>query len=270
MPEGLSAMDDEGLPEDILRLLDRTHAFSVAPPLPEHDDSIEDFLDLFPKPEPLIENKAPVVPLTREAATEYALIDDSTVRKLVVRLTTKLLQMGPFSFRDTIDFEGYGIYVIYYQGENPIYALLRSIGSTCPMYVGKAGQENNRHSLSMRLIDHRKTLERAQLGLENFTFRFVSLPFSLLEFSEAALIRLYRPLWNCYLKGFGERAGTAKGVARGGEFVSAWDTYHAGRVPDTSKLRDFELIEQLIRQSIPACRKAYDDAQALLAYSSPA
>lgn len=139
-------------------------------------------------------------------------------------------------------FEGAGVYAIYYIGKNKLYRSLHEINRLeykQPIYVGKAvpaGWRQSRigHSSSLelyrRLLDHYKSLTKAENLLSgDFLCRFMILEdgaSSLAGSVESALIKHYKPLWNCLIDGFGNHD---PGKGRYSQKISDWDILHPGR-----------------------------------------
>lgn len=146
-------------------------------------------------------------------------------------------------------FAGSGIYSLYYVGETHPYAEMgafnRRHGCYLPIYVGRAKDPGAREGLNPfepvkdsllydRVREHRTSIrhvERAStahipLTLSEFRVRtLVCLPLWV-PLAEAMAMRLYRPLWNSALSGFGIHA---PGRGRGEQRRSQWDQIHSGR-----------------------------------------
>lgn len=140
------------------------------------------------------------------------------------------------------DFEGTGVYALYFIGKNGLYKDFHDINRLDfrqPLYIGKAvprGWRQGRtatsssHELYRRLCDHTKSIQAAQnLEINDFLCRFMILEnaaSNLIGTVEAALIRHYQPLWNCIVDGFGNHD---PGSGRYNQERSEWDTLHPGR-----------------------------------------
>ena len=139
-------------------------------------------------------------------------------------------------------FAGTGIYAIYYTGKNEMYNALFELNRVefrFPIYVGKAvpsGWRQARDTLASselyrRLKEHSKSIEDVgNLNTTDFYCRFAILEkntATLIGTLEAALIRLYRPIWNTVLDGFGNHD---PGSGRYNQAKSDWDVVHPGRV----------------------------------------
>lgn len=139
-------------------------------------------------------------------------------------------------------FEGAGVYALYYIGKRGIYKQFHEINRLeykQPIYVGKAvprgwrqGRVSESTSLELyrRLCDHSKSIQSANnLELSDFLCRFMILEnaaSNLIGTVEAALIRHYLPLWNCFIDGFGNHD---PGSGRYNQEMSEWDLVHPGR-----------------------------------------
>lgn len=139
-------------------------------------------------------------------------------------------------------FEGAGVYALYYIGKHGIYNKFHEINRleySLPIYVGKAvpkgwrqGRVTESSSLELyrRLCDHAKSIDAAEnIEISDFLCRFTILEnaaTSLIGTVEAALIRLYQPLWNCVIDGFGNHD---PGKGRYNQEQSEWDLLHPGR-----------------------------------------
>lgn len=141
------------------------------------------------------------------------------------------------------DFEGAGVYALYFIGKKGIYKIFHEINRLDyrqPIYIGKAvprGWRQGRistsssHELYRRLCDHTKSIEAASnLDISDFLCRFMILEnaaSNMIGTVEAALIRNYQPLWNCIVDGFGNHD---PGSGRYNQERSEWDTMHPGRI----------------------------------------
>jgi hypothetical protein len=142
-------------------------------------------------------------------------------------------------------FTGSGIYALYYTGANPHYAPLAEVNRlsySVPIYVGKAVPRGWRQSrvsdnlltqskeLQNRIKEHtRNILKGNGLDLPDFACRFVIFEdegSDMISTVEATLIKLFRPLWNSAVDGFGNHA---PGSGRFDQAKSDWDVIHPGR-----------------------------------------
>jgi hypothetical protein len=85
--------------------------------------------------------------------------------------------------------------------------------------------------LFRRLNEHAKNIRQASnLNVRHFTCRFIILAeqeADLVVPVEAKLIRLYKPLWNNAVDGFGNHD---PGSGRYNQSESEWDVFHPGRL----------------------------------------
>ena len=142
-------------------------------------------------------------------------------------------------------FTGSGIYALYYTGSNPHYARLAELNRlsyAVPIYVGKAVPRGWRQArvsdnlltqsneLQNRIREHTQNIVIGDgLDLADFSCRFVIFEAEgsdMISTVEATLIKLFRPLWNSALDGFGNHT---PGAGRFDQAKSDWDVMHSGR-----------------------------------------
>jgi hypothetical protein len=142
-------------------------------------------------------------------------------------------------------FRGTGVYALYYIGKNPLYsqcATLNRLAYTSALYVGKAVPKgwrqsrisdapmNQSYELFRRLGEHSRNIAvTADLAPSDFMCRFVIFEATgsdMIGTIEAALIKLYRPVWNSAVDGFGNHD---PGSGRYEQARSDWDVLHPGR-----------------------------------------
>jgi len=140
-------------------------------------------------------------------------------------------------------FTGVGVYILYYLGPFEIYEFIAGANQqdyTQPIYAGKAVPHGWRtaraassevsRELNGRLREHARSIRDAQnLEVSDFYCRFMildGLETDLISTVEAALIRLYKPLWNTVVDGFGNHD---PGKGRYNQARSEWDVLHPGR-----------------------------------------
>lgn len=166
-------------------------------------------------------------------------------------------------------FEGTGVYALYYIGNKGLYRQFYGINRLeykQPIYVGKAvprGWRQGRtsrgssHELHHRLCDHVKSIEAAEnLNIADFLCRFMILEneaTKLIATVEASLIRLYQPLWNCVVDGFGNHD---PGKGRYNQEMSEWDLIHPGR-SWASKCKPSSLLRDEIANAIATYFQGY-------------
>lgn len=139
------------------------------------------------------------------------------------------------------NFDGAGVYALYYIGKNTFYERLYEQNRTSfaqPIYVGKAVPRGWRQArtqtvsneLFARLNDHLRSISAVgNLKVEDFRCRFMILEDAATDMIgtvEASLIRHYKPLWNTTIDGFGNHT---PGAGRFNQSKSDWDVLHPGR-----------------------------------------
>ncbi len=139
------------------------------------------------------------------------------------------------------NFEGAGIYVIYYSGNFPAYKPITEKNQgkklSQPIYVGKAIASGGRKGISLeenmgealfkRLSQHAKSIEQTKnLDLKHFSCRYLVVDDIWIPLGETLLITKFNPLWNLVVEGFGNHT---PGAGRFGGMRPNWDTLHPGR-----------------------------------------
>lgn len=139
------------------------------------------------------------------------------------------------------NFIGSGVYAVYYIGPNELYASISNhnrLAYNLPIYVGKAIPTGGRKgqggkesaSLCKRLYEHAKSIQAVEnLELADFRCRFIIVPHdedALIAPIESAIIKVYNPLWNAWVDGFGNHD---PGGGRQDQAKSQWDIIHPGR-----------------------------------------
>lgn len=137
------------------------------------------------------------------------------------------------------EFDGAGVYALYYHGKFPAYKALAAVNAEKliePIYIGKASPSGARKgielatqttALTKRLKDHRKSIEAAiNLNIEDFSARWLVMEDVWIALGESAMIRRHQPVWNARIDGFGNHA-PGRGRAKGAR--PQWDTLHPGR-----------------------------------------
>jgi hypothetical protein len=142
-------------------------------------------------------------------------------------------------------FHGVGVYALYYTGNFEIYskyAELNRLQYGHPIYIGKAVPRGWRQSrishtatsqtteLHSRLREHTRNIETGEgLSASDFSCRFVIFEgggSDMIGTIEAALIKIFKPLWNSAVDGFGNHT---PGAGRFNQAKSDWDVIHTGR-----------------------------------------
>lgn len=159
------------------------------------------------------------------------------------------------------DFEGSGVYGLYYQGDFELYSSIstknkKSMGT--PIYIGKAVPPGSRKArvkvstastLYNRLNEHARSIKESRnLKLSDFRCRFMVMngtEADLIGAMESELIRTYKPLWNSVVYGFGNHT---PGNGRFEQARSEWDTIHPGRTWADKCKGMSPNIEQIIKR----------------------
>ena len=137
-------------------------------------------------------------------------------------------------------FDGSGIYCIYYHGKFEGYSkLAKDLENPSPIYIGKAAPKGARKGVDIlnseiqgeelyrRLNDHRKSLISAtNIEVQDFTYRYLVVEDIWIALGEALLISRFTPVWNTTLDGFGNHD---PGKGRKDQRRSKWDILHPGR-----------------------------------------
>ena len=160
---------------------------------------------------------------------DYANLAQSCVLKLMEQPAHRLPLARPF--------RGAGVYALFYTGDFPPYAPVRSPDATRPIYVGKAdpaggrkgaatGAAALRSELYGRVVDHSTSIGAvSNLRIEDFLCRYLVVVPLWIRMVERFLIEEHRPVWNGCLDGFGLHD---PGAGRG-PVVSWWDAMHPDR-----------------------------------------
>ncbi len=149
----------------------------------------------------------------------------------------ELMRRGPFKLPLAGEFEGAGVYALFYQGSSPLYGRISSLDALQPIYVGKAvpaggrkgaKEEGTTMALFRRLSEHTRSLQAASstLNINDFVCRYLVVTPLWITMSERFLLEHYRPVWNVCLDGFGNHdpgAGRLQGE------ITWWDALHPGR-----------------------------------------
>lgn len=139
-------------------------------------------------------------------------------------------------------FKGAGIYALYYVGSFAPYKKLSNQNLTdefsAPIYIGKAIPPGGRKgadsfldydgsALYSRLLKHSQSIKQTKnLKIEDFKCRFLVTQDIWIPLGESLLIKMFRPLWNLKVDGFGNHD---PGSGRAAGKISAWDVLHPGR-----------------------------------------
>lgn len=164
-------------------------------------------------------------------------------RNLGASVADAILKQSPVSLPPPDQFNGAGVYAIYYTGNFPQYNMVaaENRGDTFnwPIYVGKAVPQGSRKGglglspdnvgpvMYKRLKEHAESIQQAMnLQLEDFTCRYLVVDDIWIPLGESLLIQRFRPIWNMHLDGFGNHD---PGSGRYQQKRSPWDVIHPGR-----------------------------------------
>jgi hypothetical protein len=142
-------------------------------------------------------------------------------------------------------FEGAGVYALYYTGQFELYTPISKMNRLeykLPIYIGKAVPSGWRQArkkpdikkkenkLFQRIQEHSRNILSVQhIDINDFSCRFVIFEgggVDMINTIEASLIKIYKPLWNTVLDGFGNHT---PGKGRFEQAKSDWDVIHPGR-----------------------------------------
>lgn len=159
------------------------------------------------------------------------------------------------------DFDGAGIYAIYYSGGFQGYeAIAKCNVNGCfnaPIYVGKAVPKGARKGgdleaspgkvLLSRLTQHVRSIKEASnLNIADFHCRYLIVDDIWIPLGESLLIAKFDPLWNKLIDGFGNHN---PGKGRHAGLRPRWDVLHPGRFwADLCQPRN-ETADQIIREA---------------------
>jgi hypothetical protein len=135
------------------------------------------------------------------------------------------------------DFEGSGIYALYYVGDYPLYEELVNYNKqhlAYPVYVGKTSPSYHKtqvdYALQYRIKKHYESVGYVDnLDVADLRHRYLIVHPSmrdLIPALESVLIGKYHPVWNTIMKGFGS---TNPSAGRKLHTKSVWDIIHTGR-----------------------------------------
>lgn len=174
------------------------------------------------------------------AEQEYSPLGLSELAESVVRA---LLRQAPQPLPPATEFEGCGLYAIYYEGRFELYTNVagenRVMPCSWPIYVGKAVPTGGRKGwaegeprpqgsfLYRRLREHAESVNQAaNLRGADFQCRYLVTDPVWIPLGERLLIQRFRPVWNIVVDGFGNHD---PGEGRRAQRRSAWDEIHPGR-----------------------------------------
>lgn len=160
---------------------------------------------------------------------------------LAISIDTALLRLEPTPLSELQEFQGAGVYALYYIGDFPCYRPIAEVNERkiiAPIYVGKAEASGKRKggfldeaasgsTLFKRLNDHAKSISQAtNLSIDDFLCRHLVVDETWIALGESMLISKYAPVWNACVDGFGNH-DPGKGRRNGAR--PKWDMLHPGR-----------------------------------------
>lgn len=163
-------------------------------------------------------------------------IDEKLVDRILVPAAKNFIATELYPLSSVPMFSGVGVYAIYVDSSaETIYKGI--LDTEYPIYVGKAVPTGSRQGKSTtsnrqlrnRLLEHKRSIEQGGLPVEHFKCRFMimtGIGEDLIPAMESTLIRMFHPLWNSYIDGFGIHT---PGAGRFNQQPSEWDTLHPGR-----------------------------------------
>lgn len=154
-----------------------------------------------------------------------------------------LMSSEAIPLSEVTQFEGNGVYALFYRGDYPAYRPLACAdGREVPIYVGKAAPSARKGeeltevqllgayggtALFTRMKNHRASIEAASnLAVEDFFVRLLVLSYIWVPLAETSVISRCQPLWNTVVDGFGNHD---PGKGRRNSVRPRWDTLHPGR-----------------------------------------
>jgi len=171
-----------------------------------------------------------------------------------------MLEKPVESLPPAASFHGAGVYAIYYSGNfapyKPIADKNKNDRFDCPIYVGKAVPAGARKGgfgldapagrvLYQRLDEHAESIAQSQnLKLRDFRCRYLTVDDIWIPLGESLLIKMFSPLWNKVLDGFGNHD---PGSGRYEQQMSPWDILHPGRAW-AKKLKPGRPAEQILQE----------------------
>jgi len=158
------------------------------------------------------------------------------------------------------EFEGAGVYAIYYVGDFPPYQKIsdknRDNKFELPIYVGKAVPSGARKGgfgldalpgkvLYRRLYEHAESIKQVQnLSIGDFYCRYLVVDDIWIPLGESLLIENFSSIWNKLIDGFGNHD---PGKGRYNQQRSRWDVLHPGRLWAFKCQNRIESVEDIIK-----------------------
>lgn len=188
----------------------------------------------------------------------YNPLDKANLGRSVVEA---LMAQPPLPLDTLAEFQGAGVYAIYYHGSFAPYAILARLNRKSPefpIYIGKAIPHGGRKGLSTddssaslalygRLREHAESIAAtSDLAPSDFRCRHLALDDIWIGLGETLLIQKFNPLWNQIVEGFGNH-DPGKGRRKGRRPL--WDELHPGR-PWARKLSPAKLSRARILEEV--------------------
>lgn len=176
--------------------------------------------------------------MTRDNVVPFNPLDK---RHLGESVAQAMLRQPAVPLAEIRNFDGAGIYAIYYHGDFPAYKPISgsNMGGRykVPIYIGKAVPKGARKGsdlsaipgrvLFSRLMQHLRSVEEAtNLSVEDFSCRYLVVDDIWIPLGESLLIARFAPLWNSLIDGFGNHD---PGKGRHAGLRPRWDVLHPGR-----------------------------------------
>lgn len=158
---------------------------------------------------------------------------------------------------DPQDFEGSGVYALFYVGDHPLYEEVVNCAHEYPVYVGKTSpsyhKTNVDYALQYRIKKHYESVGYVKnLDVADLRHKYLVVHPSMKDIVpalESVLIAKYQPIWNTVMKGFGS---TNPSAGRKLHTKSVWDIIHEGRPyaadrPMPKKLNISEIETKIVK-----------------------
>lgn len=197
--------------------------------------------------------------MTRDNVVPFNPLDK---RQLGESVAQAMLRQPTIPIAEIKNFDGAGIYAIYYHGAFPAYKLISGWNKDgqwkAPIYIGKAVPKGARKGsdlsaipgrvLFSRLVQHLRSVEEAtNLDVEDFSCRYLVVDDIWIPLGESLLIARFAPLWNSLIDGFGNHD---PGKGRHAGLRPRWDVLHPGRSWADKCQPRYETPEQIVTEAL--------------------
>ncbi len=197
--------------------------------------------------------------MTRDNVVPFNPLDK---RHLGESVAQAMLRQPTIPIAEIKNFDGAGIYAIYYHGAFPAYKLISGWNKDgqckAPIYIGKAVPKGARKGsdlsanpgrvLFSRLLQHLRSVEEAtNLNVEEFSCRYLVVDDIWIPLGESLLIARFAPLWNSLIDGFGNHD---PGKGRHAGLRPRWDVLHPGRSWADKCQPRYETAEQIVTEAL--------------------